>query len=417
MARGHNVLTIEWITKAKKAINDNAKLEKSIDKVNKKIDSLQKKADAFNALSSKLRSLQNLFLGMGLAALFFGMAVKNAAQNAIKGFVKTWATVMEGSTMYNETLGRLNASFQFLKFAIADAFLTSELGQNLIDTLIRIMDWISSLSPETLKWIGILLVTAFVVGAILMIFGQLALALLGVIAVASFLAQVAFTIGAPFLLVLLVVGLIFLGIFLIVGGLIAMLFGQKKIAKWFFIIAAVVLGIALILAIIMGAPIIGVIALIGLVVALALAFVNASDEFKLSFLKAVAAIGKALFEYMIFPIRMLLKGLALIPGATGRMARSALGVLDKVKEKIGMEGLIGGLEAKIAARQAEQAEEPADEKGIFDKIKTGVGEMKEGVMNQFNIDGDIVMPEGTDMNNLGEGIKEESLHNAGAGTG
>jgi len=415
MARGHNVVTLEFITQANDAIKDTNKLTKTVDRLNKKIDGFNKKANEFKNFSNSLKRLQNLFLGMGLAALFGGMAIKNAAQQAIKGFTKVWTTVMDGSTAYNQSLGRLTASFQFLKFSIADAFLTSELGQSLIDVLISAMDWISSLSPATQKWIGYSLIIAFIFGMILMIVGQVALGFLGIIALATWLAVPLGIAALSTGLILLFVGLIVLGIFLLIGGLIAMALGQKTVAKWFFIIAAIVFGILLILAIIFAAPMLGIIAFIGLVIALGLAFMNASDDFKLSFLKVISVISKAMFESLIFPIRGLLLMASAIPGAAGKTASKAIAMLDRIKSKVGFEGTIADLEAKIAARQAEQAEAPVEEKSFTEKIKEKGSEIQEGVTNTFNID--TLNVEGTEASNLGEGITEAGQYNSSAGTG
>ncbi len=404
-------LLINIILKSEKAKQDLNKLNKSfaklerVSRLNKVMDGLNLKLDKANRLVSKtsdksvpgavlamgelqakLKGLQRVFLGVGLATLFFGMSVKNAAQNAIKGFVKTWATVMEGSTMYNETLGRLNASFQFLKFAIADAFLSSELGQFLIDKLIKIMDWVSALDPKWQKWIFLGLIIAFVLGTILMIFGQISLAILGPLTllekfpVIGLLASNIFrNMSIPILFILIIIGLIIALVKIWKSDL-------SLIIKIILTIAAVMIALVL-LASLFGValtpPLLILFALVGLAVALGIALATSADTFKLKFLNAVATI---------------LRALAKLP-FVGHLARGALGIV---------EGMIG----KIEARQADQAEGAPEEKSFFDKAKEQVGEF-----TKINVEGDIVMPEGTDMENFGTGIKEESLHNAGAGTG
>ena len=72
----------------------------------------QVRMDNFN---EGLQTARRVLLGVGLASLFFGMAIRNAAQNAIKSFARTFTTVTEGTLLYNQTLGRLTAGFEFLK--------------------------------------------------------------------------------------------------------------------------------------------------------------------------------------------------------------------------------------------------------------------------------------------------------------
>ena len=440
-------LIIDVVIKSKKANQNLKKLNASFNKL-ERVSRLNKVMSRFNlslnknnrlidkngrfvnqgvvrmgALQAKMKGLQNVFLGVGLATLFFGMAVKNASQNAIKGFTKTWATVMEGSTMYNETLGRLNASFQFLKFAIADAFLSSELGQNLIDIIIGIFDWVSSLSPEFLKWVFIGLIVAAVLGTILMVFGQISLAILGPIALLQqfpILGIWASNVFGKLWSIFKFMKLPILFVLIIIGLIIALVKIWKSdlslTTKIILTIVAVMIALVLIVALFgvgLTIPLLILFALIGLAVALGIAFVTASDEFKLSFLKTIAAIGQAIFDYMLFPIKMLLKALSRVPGV-GRMARGALGVLNSARAKIGMGDMISSLEAKIASRQSAQAEGPAEEKGFFEGLKAKAGEAKEGITNIFQVD-TVNMADGTTGDDLGAGIDEASQYGSSAG--
>lgn len=198
--------------------------------------------------AQRLAQFEKMMLGAGLAALFTGMAIKNAAQQALNATFKTFSEVTEGTMLYNQSIGRLSAAFEFLKFSIADAFLTSELGMALLDVVIGLFDFISGLPPQTQKFIAGLLIVAVVLGTILMIAGQIGLALLGITAV----------------------------------------FGTKGLA----VVAA--FGLALINPLYIA---------IGLMAAFIALSALGGLEFKLIFLKAIRAIANAFLHLILTPVR------------------------------------------------------------------------------------------------------------------
>jgi len=210
---------------------------------------------AFRATTKKLynaiRHTQRLFLALGLAALFFGMALKNVTQRAIKSIISTWAEAMEGTIAYNQTLGRLNAAFEFLKFAIADAFLSSEFGIALIDMLIVILETIAQMPKESLMIIGKWLLYLFLLGTALMVFGQLMLALLGILGIISFMVIL---MGGPMTAAILGVGSAWLlwgdrlgklGIILVAFGLLIIAVGLLFGAWPLILIGVIVILIAI----------------------------------------------------------------------------------------------------------------------------------------------------------------------------
>jgi hypothetical protein len=174
-----------------------------------------KRLQGFTSIVKKakftLMGLQQVILSSGLALLFFGMAVKNAAQQALSATIKTFTTVTEGTMLYNQTIGRLSAAFEFLKFSIADAFLTSSLGQGLLEVVINIFDFISGLGPNLQFAIAASLILLVVLGGVMMVAGQILLFFLLFVGVASFLGigllpAIALSVGVILGVVLLLVG-------------------------------------------------------------------------------------------------------------------------------------------------------------------------------------------------------------------
>lgn len=141
----------------------------------------QRNTKKLQALSTITRKLQRGMLSLGLAFLFFGMAVNKAAMKGLRAVINVWAEAMEGTAMYNQTLGRLNAAFTFLKFSIMDAFVTSALGQMLLEMLFSLIDAVNAFidrHPGLAALVVPFLAIAAAVGLLMFIFGQIMLFLL-----------------------------------------------------------------------------------------------------------------------------------------------------------------------------------------------------------------------------------------------
>jgi hypothetical protein len=195
---------------------------------------------------------------------------------------------------------------------------------------------------------------------------------------------------------------------------------MTKIILTFLGIMMIVLLVAILLGVTLTLPGILLLAAIALAIALGIALYNASDEFKLGFLKALSVISKAMFESLIWPIRGLLWMATAIPGEAGKTASKALAMLDKIKSKVGFEGTIADLEAKIAARQEEQAAEPVkEEKSLTQRMSDTASEMVGGITNNFS--GDLILPDSTEATDFASGFTsaaaDAAQYNASAGTG
>lgn len=315
-------------------------------KVGKNIAAASKDTSKFTQI---MAGAEKVLLGVGLAALFTGMAIKNAAEGALKAFAKTFSEVTEGTMLYNQSIGRLSAAFEFLKFSIADAFLTSTLGQQLLEVVFGVLDVFNNLDPSIKAFIfgGLLAVAIF--GGLLMVAGQVALAFL---AITTTLALIGGLLGLSFVATLGIAVLValILGIFLLIGlAVLAAKVGAFDLAEAFIKIAGIVAGIAALLAIMMGFPLIGIAILAAAFAALIIGFKLGGLEFKIAFLKAIDSIGKAITSMILAPINEMIRGINALTGTNF----AALEVGDNSF----MSGKIRGVEQEIAAQKAAKAEQ------------------------------------------------------------
>jgi len=318
----------------------------------REIASNKSRMASIQAVNKSVKTMGAAMLSAGLATLFFGMALQKWAMSGLKALINTWTLAMEGTAEYNATVGRLTAAFEFLKFSIADAFLASEFGQTLIETLIGIFDWISSMPAATQVWIAKMLLVTFVIGTLLMLFGIILLFIMGIF-IASAL------VGSVWLLIALGILLIPILILAIIGLLFGVQSGNKKIIKLFSKIVGIIIliGIAILFAIF--GPI-GLI--IALVVILFIGFILGADTMKLVFFHTFNSIKKmfvGLINYIIRGINRLssMLGFKAIAELTFKESN-----LDKIAE----------IEARIKAKSDEK-------EGLFDKVKT-FGKDKMGEM-------------------------------------
>tara|TARA_Y100000004_G_scaffold185418_1_gene235587 strand:- start:30 stop:1349 length:1320 start_codon:yes stop_codon:yes gene_type:complete len=368
---------------------------------NKQLNFKQRQAE-IKDFNDRMQRLNALLLGVGLASLFFGMALRNASTNAIKSFFKTFQTVTEGTLEFNQTLGRLNASFEYLKFAIADAFLQSAAGQFLIEMLINIFDFLSGLPPVAHNLFIVLLIVGAVLGFVLMLLGQIGLALLGVVEAAKFFgitsAKAVSILGK---LKILAMGILKgFAIAAIVVGSVSLLLKVwnsegnvfKKILVTAIILIVAMVAIASLLGLAINLPLIAAIAL---VVSIGLALKLAGKEMKLAFLEALLAINKALIKRLLDPIQQMLDLVNSVTGSNFRVGDTSRYAAKDLSNQI------VETRREIQEQRAAKAEQEADTKGSTEK----------GMI--FNI-------ENINANNAEEfltSLKETSLFNKGAGIG
>jgi hypothetical protein len=122
----------------------------------------------------------------GLSALFTGMAIKRLADTMLKSMVKTFVAVRGEGDFFNNKLLEMQASFEFLKFAIFDAFAQSDLFIPMVNAIVTIVNFVSKFiakRPALAVFIVTFTLMAIAAGLLLMIVGQLTLASIGLAAV------------------------------------------------------------------------------------------------------------------------------------------------------------------------------------------------------------------------------------------
>jgi len=143
--------------------------EKNLKKVSKEINHMN------NEASGASREVRGNMLSMGMSFLFGGMALQRFAGNMLKSLMNTYNTIMGEGTKFNEQTNKLKGAFEFLKFSIFDALGQSELFENLVNWLVNAANAFSEFvqnHPILGKIIIGFLVLAYVIGTLLMQFGQ-----------------------------------------------------------------------------------------------------------------------------------------------------------------------------------------------------------------------------------------------------
>jgi len=354
--------------------------------INRRIQAAQRKRlQAQKAEQARLKGLGNAALGAGLSMLFLGMQLKALSQRTLQSIFKTFSEVTQGTMAYNQTIGRVSAAFEFLKFSIADAFMTSELGQALIENLITIFDFLSSASDETKIFLVIVLLLGVAFGALAMVLGQLIIPLKIALDSGLSLKMVALGIGA----VLTSVVIILIAIYALVQIWNSDMGIIKKIGLSMIIIFAAILAILFMFGVTLSAPIVLMVALIALVVALGLALVLAGDEFKLAFFRAILAIGQKIKDVIIGGIRGAISLANNIPGVNIKTPS-----FDNFMDLSGLQSKVTTLEASIAQRKAEREAKKSEDNSIttsssnifIDTFKAGAEDVKGSLDEALDLD-------------------------------
>lgn len=313
---------------------------------------------------ARIQGLQAGLMGAGLSFLFTGMAIKNFFQGMLKSLLQTFLLVEGQQGPVNERINELTASLAFLQFAFIDAFAQSGIFDALINNLISIVDSLANMDPAVQTFIVGLMVTLFVLAAILMVVGQMMLGFLGIIALVwAGLAPVFFIIMAVIIAII---------------ALISIWSSDMSTAEkvmWTIVTVLLVIGVILLLTV-------GWIGLIVIAIALAIgAIVMFRKQIALAFLKAGAAIRDgfiSMINWAIEKLNHLIELANKIPGVN-------IGMIGA----IGTETVESGLDNKIASLEADIANDKAQKEAQAEEGKEEGG-MMSSVTNVFNIEGDLV---------------------------
>lgn len=125
------------------------------------------------AFQQRMRKLSGVMLSVGLSTLFFGMAMKNMATTALRSVMNTMQQISGEMDHYSVQTNRLSANWAFFKFTLMDALMQTGLFDIMINALIRVIRWMSDLSPTTKSTFMVLLGFLAVAGGTMMFFGTI----------------------------------------------------------------------------------------------------------------------------------------------------------------------------------------------------------------------------------------------------
>jgi ElaB/YqjD/DUF883 family membrane-anchored ribosome-binding protein len=157
--------------------------EKQIAKASKQLETTQKKqvADQKNAMREAEQArmkMQRGFLQGGLSIMFFGMQMKKFFEGIAQSSMSTFLKLSTDTEMANNTMNRLNAGIEGVRFAIGDAINTAlepfeEIFRNVIDHVIDFVDE----HPNLIAWA---VAIGLIVGTVMMLVGQFSLLIIGI---------------------------------------------------------------------------------------------------------------------------------------------------------------------------------------------------------------------------------------------
>lgn len=154
------------------------KVNEQFIEMNQKLQTQQQQLQRAQLQTSKVgraweQSKQGLlgFNGSLLSTLFFGMAIKNVFQSALKSIFDSYKKIIPENSKFNKEVTKLSANWEFFKFQLADALVNSKVFDVLIAGAVKLIGWFNGLSDSTQKWITIGLGIGLLIGAFMLFIG------------------------------------------------------------------------------------------------------------------------------------------------------------------------------------------------------------------------------------------------------
>jgi hypothetical protein len=152
----------------------------SIDKAGNTLDAFGKEVRLANKDLKNITKKSHMFNMSLLSLLFAGMAL----QRTMGGFLRSAITSFQRANEDTEGLGKstweLSAAWEFFKYSLVNALTQSDIFRMLVQWLVQIVQWFNKLSPTAKSFIIIGIAVLFVVGTLVMLFGQIGLAASGI---------------------------------------------------------------------------------------------------------------------------------------------------------------------------------------------------------------------------------------------
>lgn len=332
-------LLLELEFKATKATTGLKNVDEVLTSLEKKTDNLGK--SGFN--------MGMKFFGMGMGLLFTGMALKRFGETLLRDWSNVFMTLADEMNAGVKRTLELQAATQFLKFVLFDTFANTELYGMFVEFIVNLINAISEFvqtHPGVAKFIATFLLLAIVIGSLAMPLGQIVLLAIGL----SMWLGISFGLAMSMIFGVIVLTILLVAlwtsdlstsakIWITIGILLALVLftlweviGAVAIlaAAWFLVgaiadsnlnpviklllmvgvIMAALIGTALVLGFSLSLPFIIVAAVIGVVIAAFVLMVqrlgsvsNAFKAFGIFLLAIFAAIGDAIYEVILLPLR------------------------------------------------------------------------------------------------------------------
>lgn len=135
------------------------------------VANMKERADAQKEINKESKR----FKGELMSMMFFGMALQRVFGGFLTSAFQTYSKITEGTKEANNAMTRLQASWEFFKFSMINVLMNSAIFVGFIDFIIKIIDWVSSLSDGWKAIFVTLIIILAGAGMLLTIIGAIGL--------------------------------------------------------------------------------------------------------------------------------------------------------------------------------------------------------------------------------------------------
>ncbi len=275
---------------------------KVVDKARAGLKRMQESTNIIDKNLKKVNRKAVQFLGLGLGMLFAGMALQKFFGGFLRAAFNTFTKIVDVQDEAFQQVQHLRAAWEFLKFAMIDALLSSDIILILIDNVIALIDILGQLPKETIAKIGKIAIVGFAAATAMLILGQVFLFMIGIAG--------ALNIG---------LGLLIRSLFLIVAIWAIWKSDLTKVEKGLLLVGIALGIVAVALFKVFGVSVLAfavpILLIAGIAIALALLSVkfgglgNAIKVWGLGILTVLKIIADGVYEFLIFPFQLAAKGI------------------------------------------------------------------------------------------------------------
>jgi len=356
-------------------------------------------------LNKKLGDTKQKLLGVGMTALFGGMAIKKFAEDALRSVFNTFALVSSETSAFSQATASLAGNWEYMKYTMVDALMQSGLLTGFIDGLINIIEWIANLSDSSKIAFMVIMSSLVLLGGALQVFGQGLLLTNGVVTAFGLSAGVAF-------------GLMIGWIVLIEAAIVALVLiwtsDMSKAEKVMWTIVVVILAIVGAVLLLVGTialpfviaiiAVIAVIAIFAVMVRKVGSVKNAFKAFGIFLLKIFAEIGDAIINTIVGAINLIIDGINLAIIAYNKFKKLPLdtGIISRV-DYSDAGSKVDAMRDRLLAEVEEDKAAKAEDKALKEET-TNIETTAYNIQN-MNID----MPQGFTYEDMSKGLADMEM--------